>query len=767
MKKAGGEIEARKPSAPDGGPQAEIPRTRTRSASPAVTRKKAPRRGSGTTATTNKSNKTSNTNKTYSSNATNRSTSSKTTNKTKSSSASKKKGPPLSHPPLPHPPLPPTAPPRVQPQHPPSSAAAVSNGRRPQQSPGLQGTRPSGLTTNALVPVATNALVVKRSAPPPSPTLLSSSIQGSSTGQRVGMDGRTTSTSSQIAPKPPSFKVANKSLAGPQYMNKRNSHTGFVSQTKPAMRAPQRPNSMVTEGNRPNHTPSNDQPLPPKTKILRGLSQKTNNAVLQKQKTKSLLVKANPGATSAAIVLRQPDPRQPPRAKSLDLEDLAATESDSSGGSGNHSNTAVKNPFQGFFARTKSMMEDLMGSGNSFHDEPTTAIVPVNDSGRGQLSSPAARRGSMKNSRRFSNQGSDHLSLATSSHHRRQNLPPPPNRGTSFVPGLGGSSLHGGSSHSVDFLSSSSTVLSRTIIDEPPFEHDPLWKVFLRYLRLLPPSPKELPINRKIRTYIWVSLVLDLVNAVVAIATFTQVTTCCGKPIWSLGGTADWSTAMTVISYIYIFGIFLEVVPVVRESGIPWNILNPLFGFLLTFAVFFDDSRVEAISMWILESIAVGLDFLVYRLKRQKRMDKEVLLDTINVKLEPFFASNRKASGTKWTAMDMSFHEAAITAMEEETVADHREIKLLRDRRHLRHSLAEDQRHLNYHLGGVVFNTVLIFITLIFIVAIASTGGMCVIPGTAPNPFSQDQLGICSACQGVAGKCEICTATTSQCHYPY
>ncbi|KAL3909045.1 MAG: hypothetical protein SGILL_008247, partial [Bacillariaceae sp.] len=235
-----------------------------------------------------------------------------------------------------------------------------------------------------------------------------------------------------------------------------------------------------------------------------------------------------------------------------------------------------------------------------------------------------------------------------------------------------------------------------------------------------------------------------------------------------LGGGVDWSLAMTVISYIYIFGIFLEVIPVVRESGIPWNMMNPLFGFLLTFAVFFDDSRAEAISMWILETIAVFLDFLVYRLKRQKHQEKLERLDEVNQKLEPFFASNRKAREAKNYGIDVSFHDADILAMEEdgETVADHREIKLLRDRRHLRQWLVEDKRHLNYHLGGVLFNSVLIFITLVFIVCIATTGGMCVYDGNTPNPFSQNQLGMCNLCDG-SGVCEECNGAVPQCYYPY
>ncbi|KAG7339779.1 hypothetical protein IV203_025458 [Nitzschia inconspicua] len=693
MNKTGEGQDTRKSSAPVNGPSGNVPSAKAQqSDSPAVTKKKAGK-GSASTAVTNKTGKSNKTNK---SNAPNRTKSSTATDKTKSNStsnitsSSKKKSSPL--PPAPRPP---------------------SNG-----------------TAAALVSVTANAPAMQRPSPAPP-------------AQRK----KAPTTQNHDTPKPPSFSVANPSLSGPQHLNKRSSHSGILQQQPPKsiMRAPSRPNSMVTDGNIPNRQVDNGQPLPPKTRspMLRGTSQKANPST-PKPKVTSLPAKAIPQSTELG-------PRQPPRNKSLNLDDIAATESDSSGGSGKNNTTA--GPFQGLLARTKSIMDDLMGSIDNFEDEP------LNDS-----YGPGARRGAaLKQSQRFSSRSSDHQGLATSSHHRRKNLPPPPTRGASYALGLGAGSLHGGSNHSVDFFSSSSTVLTRT--EEPHFEDDPFWKRSLRFLRLLPPSPHERLVDRKIRILLWASLVLDFINAVVAITTFSEVTMCCGKPIWSMGGGANWPKAMTIISYIYIFGIFVEIVPVVRDSGIPWNILNPLFGFLLTFAVFFDDSRAEAISMWIIETISVAFDFVVYRLKRKKRMEKEELLDTINEKLEPFFASNRKANGFK--GMDVSFHEAAIAAMEENTVADHREIKLLRERRQLRHFLTEEQKYLNYHLAGIVFNSGLMFITMIFIIAMLSTGGMCVYDDKLPNPFSQNQLGLCSSCRGVAGQCAICTATITQCYFPY
>jgi hypothetical protein len=731
---------------------------RTRAASPAVAKRKAPRRASGTTAATIKSNKSNKTNKTGNSNATSKTRSSTVSNKT---TTSKKKGPPF----------------------PPTHSHASPVASKPPHTSSTHAHRPVPSNPSAL----TGSMALVAAKPSPAPSV---NRKKPITGQRAGLEGRSSPPHQNqlvnAAPKPPSFTGtaaitttnSNASLAGPQYFTKRNSYATTMQQKKAVMRAPPRPTSMITDSinnNNPNRPPANGEQLPPKSKhpIVQCGSPRASRVGPQR-KTKSLPVTSTP--TSTALVPRQPNrhnlgaAQQPTRTKSLDLEDLVATESDSSGTSGNPSDSATNNPLRDLYNRTRSMMDDLMGSGNSFNDDLTTTMVPSGDSGGGALPPGSACRSSMKQPRRILNQSSDHQSVGRNSYHRQKSLPPPPpNRGASFVPGLGGGSLHGGSNHSMDFLSPASSVLMRAISDEPPFVDDPAWKKPLRFLRLLPPSPKERPINRRIRILIWTSLVLDCICAFVAIATFTQVTTCCGKPIWSLGGNVDWSTAMTVISYIYVVGIFLEVIPVVRESGIPWNIMNPLFGFLLTFAVFFDNSQAEAISMWIFETVAVICDFLVYKAKRQKRMDKEILLDSINEKLEPFFASNRKGNGTTRTvAMDISFHETAINDMEDETVADHREIKLLRDRRHLRHSLAEDQKYLSYHLLGVVFNTGVIIITLIISVTIASTGGMCVYDNNTPNPFSQNQLGLCSACHGVDGTCEICRSDgTSQCYYPY
>ena len=53
---------------------------------------------------------------------------------------------------------------------------------------------------------------------------------------------------------------------------------------------------------------------------------------------------------------------------------------------------------------------------------------------------------------------------------------------------------------------------------------------------------------------------------------------------------------------LYLVLIFAEIIPVVRQ-GLPFNVLNPLLGFAITFAMFFDDSVAEALAMWIIEGM--------------------------------------------------------------------------------------------------------------------------------------------------------------------
>ena len=41
-------------------------------------------------------------------------------------------------------------------------------------------------------------------------------------------------------------------------------------------------------------------------------------------------------------------------------------------------------------------------------------------------------------------------------------------------------------------------------VDQSPFEDDPVWKKFLRYMRILPPVPNEKPEKKRARSKYWI-----------------------------------------------------------------------------------------------------------------------------------------------------------------------------------------------------------------------------------------------------------------------
>lgn len=166
--------------------------------------------------------------------------------------------------------------------------------------------------------------------------------------------------------------------------------------------------------------------------------------------------------------------------------------------------------------------------------------------------------------------------------------------------------------------------------------------------------------------------------------------------------------------------------------------------------------------MWVIEVFAVFFDYLVYRSKYVVYRDKKIKLDEIEAKLEPYIVASRQSAAM---GVDSSVHTYPVD--EEETTTNYRETRLLRDRRGLRISVLVERKHLRFHLVGVIVNSVLIFITLMVVVFIARSGGLCISDYETPNPFATDQFAKCPACQGTTGRCEICSGETAQCYYPY
>eukprot|EP00934_Nitzschia_sp_Nitz4_P009160 Nitzschia sp. Nitz4//scaffold280_size24494//13248//14009//NITZ4_008393-RA/size24494-processed-gene-0.34-mRNA-1//-1//CDS//3329545594//9150//frame0 len=251
----------------------------------------------------------------------------------------------------------------------------------------------------------------------------------------------------------------------------------------------------------------------------------------------------------------------------------------------------------------------------------------------------------------------------------------------------------------------------------------------------------------------------------VSITTYDGVTSCCGEPIFSIALVdVNWTKAIRISTYIYLVIIFAEIVPVLRQ-GVPFNLLNPVVGFAITFAMFFDDRIAEAVTMWIIEASAVALEFAVYRLQsklyneRMSRVD-ELTQGLKEVGVEEPRDCERNAAGEsngKTSSLDGSAHELKKTRM-------------LRERRVLRQEQQAERLTLRYHFFGNVVNFALVCISLILIIVIASSGGLCIIDGERPVIFDMNQLGKCSACQGHIhnGVCELCTRDEGpMCYYQY
>lgn len=352
---------------------------------------------------------------------------------------------------------------------------------------------------------------------------------------------------------------------------------------------------------------------------------------------------------------------------------------------------------------------------------------------------------------------------------------------------------------SKDYAANSASRSTRSVLTvDMEWEEDPLWKQLLRYIRILPPHADEKPIKRKIRILTWICLLLDLLTGIVSITTYDGVTYCCGEPILSIAGNFNWNVAIRVTVWLYMVMIFAEILPVMRET-FPFNLANPFVGFLITFAKFFDDRILEAVIMWIIEATAVLCEFWVYRLKVQWHSQRGERLKQTEVALEKVRKARKRrklSTSTHSTGSnlssgggsdvssigDASFHDESemndaescmaatinTTGIRQNDVSQIRETRLLRERRLLRQAQKEDRRHLKFHFAGVAFNIGLVCISLLMVIMIGRSGGLCIVDMIPPNIFKTGQLEKCFDCKGVNGVCEVCRDDgTSHCYYPY
>lgn len=339
----------------------------------------------------------------------------------------------------------------------------------------------------------------------------------------------------------------------------------------------------------------------------------------------------------------------------------------------------------------------------------------------------------------------------------------------------------GGRRSSMHAMKTSKSVRALLTVDvdgDGEFDEEPRWKSFLRYIMILAPHPHEKPIKKRIRILTWVSMFLDFLTGVVSLAN-DGATTCCGEPILSIIGNVNWDRAINITVGFYFVLIFAEIIPVMRE-GFPFNLANPFVGFLITFALFFDDRILEAVVMWIIEASAVVCEVIVYRLKLKWHSQREERLQITERQLRALYKERKrlkKISRGEQHKEDYGFEQhdkdRGLEGAERPTdVGQVRETRLLRERRLLRQAQSEDRRELRYHLIGTTFNIFLACVALMLVILIGRSGGLCIVNMQTPNFFKTGQLEKCFLCQGVGGVCEKCpeddpSLSEKHCYYPY
>jgi hypothetical protein len=277
---------------------------------------------------------------------------------------------------------------------------------------------------------------------------------------------------------------------------------------------------------------------------------------------------------------------------------------------------------------------------------------------------------------------------------------------------------------------------------------NPCWRcvrAFLVWMRCLAADEYQ---NTRVRNWArwvqWAALLADIAAALVSIITFNGIAYCCGTPILNFGGTnIPWHTLIRIMTYAYLAMVFLEIYPVVKK-GFPFNLVNPCIGFVITLAMFFDDSKVQALMMWGIETFAVLCEFFVFRLKVMEKAQRAKDVTRIG----------------KLTTKELDDDVDVEVAKKELKTARQRFYQLKQEQ------IYED-KVLWYLRVGCYLNISLVLMFLALIICISRAGGLCVHGTSLPNPFNLNPLDTCDQCAVGEGFCEVCTEESDQCYFPY
>jgi hypothetical protein len=312
-----------------------------------------------------------------------------------------------------------------------------------------------------------------------------------------------------------------------------------------------------------------------------------------------------------------------------------------------------------------------------------------------------------------------------------------------------------GIKYGVTAIHTSEAVSADGTEDEEFFWHEekeqiknPCWRflrAFLVWMRCLAADEyQNTCVKNWARWVQWAALLADISAALVSIITFNGVAYCCGSPILNFGGTdIPWHTMIRIMTYVYLAMVFLEIYPVVKK-GFPFNLVNPIIGFVITLAMFFDDSKQQALMMWGIETFAVLCEFGVFRLKVMEKAQR---------------AKDVKRIG-KLTTEELDDNVDVEVAK--------KELKKTRQKFYqLKQEQIYEDKVLWYLRMGVYINISLVLMFLALIICITQAGGLCVHGDSMPNPFNLHPLDTCNQCEGGDGFCEVCTEEYDQCYFPY